>query len=275
MNAKESTIIPSSRPCTLRKIRTPRPSGAASCTTNTPKPQRCNALQTLHYAIAGTLRTSSSAIADMSAMPPLETTSLRQQVPEALQSRELALQVEIRQQAETERKLVQTIEASKKEEDEIQQQVDALAKQLRDKSVKLWKAQKKHREKEEELRELRRKREEVEETEARRLSGILAQLVCLNTYIWKRFADFIKKQPDDSPQSPALQLYRSTLPEQPNDAPKKETQEVVKARGKRRTTDSYEGRKRRRTTASDSLFPDHGTDTSSTDPVVRHLYTVR
>jgi hypothetical protein len=40
--------------------------------------------------------------------------------------------VKITQQAEAERKLMQTIEAAKKEEDEIQQRANALAKQLGD-----------------------------------------------------------------------------------------------------------------------------------------------
>jgi hypothetical protein len=116
-------------------------------------------------------------------MPPLEKTSLHQQLQNAIQSRELVLGAQIKKQDETEKQLVRASEASKKEEDETQQHADALAKELQEVNGKLWKAQEEHRKQREALSKLRRERKEVEEREAARILAILAQLVCLNTYI--------------------------------------------------------------------------------------------
>lgn len=128
----------------------------------------------------------------------------QQQLLNVLQSRARAFGETCKHYDETERELIRTIEASRRKEDEIQQVVETLAKELRDKNQELWETQQEHREGLEGLKNLKENRD----AETQRLLRTLARLVCLNRYIGNQ--DLLTSSRNNQTMPPKLQLRHFT-----------------------------------------------------------------
>ena len=108
-----------------------------------------------------------------------------QQLLEAIRSRKLASQADDQRRDETERDLLQNIEANRTIEEEKKRKVADLEKQLRSALDEYWKAGQLGQEVTEELAKLRQEREAAKKSNDKWVSGMLSLTVCLNQHIWK------------------------------------------------------------------------------------------